>query len=48
MIHYRATTPGAVPIISTKAPTNATLPYVEAIAEQGLAAVAQDKVLHAV
>jgi alanine dehydrogenase len=28
--------PGAVPITSTKALTNATLPYVEAIAEHGL------------
>jgi len=42
--HYCvANMPGAVPITSTKALTNATLPYVEAIAEQGLAAaVAQD------
>jgi alanine dehydrogenase len=28
--------PGAVPVTSTKALTNATLPYVEAIATQGL------------
>ena len=28
--------PGAVPITSTKALTNATLPYVEAIADLGL------------
>ena len=34
--HYCvANMPGAVPITSTKALTNATLPYVEAIAEQG-------------
>ena len=38
--------PGAVPITSTKALTNATLPYVEAIAEHGLpAAVADDPAL---
>ncbi len=42
--HYCvANMPGAVPITSTKALTNATLPYVEAIADQGLAeAVAHD------
>jgi alanine dehydrogenase len=42
--HYCvANMPGAVPVTSTKALTNATLPYVEAIAEQGLAeAVARD------
>jgi alanine dehydrogenase len=42
--HYCvANMPGAVPITSTKALTNATLPYVEAIADLGLAdAVAQD------
>jgi alanine dehydrogenase len=35
-----------VPITSTKALTNATLPYVEAIAELGLrAAIAQDAAL---
>ena len=35
--HYCvANMPGAVPITSTKALTNATLPYVEAIANQGL------------
>jgi alanine dehydrogenase len=45
--HYCvANMPGAVPITSTKALTNATLPYVEAIAEQGLAeAVARDPAL---
>jgi alanine dehydrogenase len=45
--HYCvANMPGAVPITSTKALTNATLPYVEAIAEHGLAAaVAQDRAL---
>jgi alanine dehydrogenase len=42
--HYCvANMPGAVPITSTKALTNATLPYVEAIADYGLAeAVARD------
>ena len=45
--HYCvANMPGAVPITSTKALTNATLPYVEAIADKGLRdAVAQDKAL---
>ncbi|HEX5450507.1 MAG TPA: alanine dehydrogenase [Gaiellaceae bacterium] len=45
--HYCvANMPGAVPITSTKALTNATLPYVEAIANQGLAtAVANDAAL---
>ena len=44
VIHYCvANMPGAVPITSTKALTNATLPYVEAIADHGLAgAVARD------
>jgi alanine dehydrogenase len=47
VIHYCvANMPGAVPITSTKALTNATLPYVEAIAEDGLAeAVARDPAL---
>jgi alanine dehydrogenase len=37
--HYCvANMPGGVPITSTKALTNATLPYVEAIADDGLAA----------
>ena len=37
VIHYCvANMPGAVPITSTKALTNVTLPYVEAIAEHGL------------
>jgi alanine dehydrogenase len=42
--HYCvANMPGAVPITSTKALTNATLPYVDAIADHGLAeAVAHD------
>jgi alanine dehydrogenase len=42
--HYCvANMPGAVPITSTKALTNATLPYVDAIADHGLAeAVARD------
>ena len=45
VIHYCvANMPGAVPITSTKALTNVTLPYVEAIAEHGLAAaVAADR-----
>ena len=45
--HYCvANMPGAVPITSTKALTNVTLPYVEAIAEHGLAeAVARDPAL---
>ena len=45
--HYCvANMPGAVPITSTKALTNVTLPYVEAIAEHGLAAaVARDHTL---
>jgi len=45
--HYCvANMPGAVPITSTKALTNATLPYVEAIADNGLAeAVARDRTL---
>jgi len=45
--HYCvANMPGAVPITSTKALTNATLPYVEAIADNGLHdAVAADRAL---
>ena len=45
--HYCvANMPGAVPVTSTKALTNATLPYVEAIADHGLAeAVARDAAL---
>jgi alanine dehydrogenase len=45
--HYCvANMPGAVPITSTKALTNVTLPYVEAIAEHGLAeAVGRDPAL---
>jgi alanine dehydrogenase len=45
--HYCvANMPGAVPITSTKALTNATLPYVESIADHGLAeAVALDPAL---
>jgi alanine dehydrogenase len=45
--HYCvANMPGAVPITSTKALTNVTLAYVEAIADHGLAAaVARDKAL---
>jgi alanine dehydrogenase len=47
VIHYCvANMPGGVPITSTKALTNATLPYVEAIAEHGLAeAVVRDRSL---
>ena len=47
VIHYCvANMPGGVPITSTKALTNATLPYVEEIAEHGLArAVAKDRSL---
>jgi alanine dehydrogenase len=47
VVHYCvANMPGAVPITSTKALTNVTLPYVEAIAERGLAqAVARDAAL---
>ncbi|MFY9577829.1 MAG: alanine dehydrogenase [Gaiellaceae bacterium] len=45
--HYCvANMPGAVPITSTKALTNATLPYLEAIADHGLAdVVARDQAL---
>src|SRR5438046_7477932 len=45
--HYCvANMPGGVPITSTKALTNATLPYVEAIADHGLAeALAPDPAL---
>ena len=45
--HYCvANMPGAVPVTSTKALTNATLPYVEAIANNGLReAIAQDPAL---
>ena len=47
VIHYCvANMPGAVPITATKALTNATLPYVEAIADYGVAeAVARDPAL---
>src|SRR5471030_933753 len=47
VIHYCvANMPGAVPVTSTRALTNATLPYVEAIANRGLAgAVANDPAL---
>jgi alanine dehydrogenase len=47
VIHYCvANMPGAVPITSTKALTNVTLPYVEAIADHGLAAaVERDRTL---
>lgn len=43
VIHYCvANMPGAVPITSTKALTNATLPYVEAIANKGLPRAVSD------
>jgi alanine dehydrogenase len=47
VIHYCvANMPGAVPITATKGLTNATLPYVEAIADHGLReAVARDPAL---
>jgi alanine dehydrogenase len=47
VIHYCVTNmPGGVPVTSTMALTNATLPYVEAIADRGLrAAVAADPAL---
>jgi alanine dehydrogenase len=47
VIHYCvANMPGAVPITSTKALTNATLPYVEAVAGHGLReAIARDRAL---
>jgi alanine dehydrogenase len=47
VIHYCvANMPGGVPNTATKALTNATLPYVEAIAERGLQeAVAADPAL---
>jgi alanine dehydrogenase len=47
IVHYCvANMPGAVPMTSTRALTNATLPYVEAIADLGLvAAVRRDRAL---
>jgi alanine dehydrogenase len=47
IIHYCvANMPGGVPVTSTKALTNATLPYVESIADHGLAdAVGRDRSL---
>ena len=47
VIHYCVTNmPGGVPVTATQALTNATLPYVEAIAERGLRdAVAADPAL---
>ena len=47
IVHYCvANMPGAVPITSTKALTNVTLPYVEAIADKGLSrAIAEDSAL---
>ncbi len=47
VIHYCvANMPGGVPVTSTMALTNVTLPYVEAIADHGLrAAIAQDPAL---
>ncbi|HZO48735.1 MAG TPA: alanine dehydrogenase [Gaiellaceae bacterium] len=47
VVHYCvANMPGAVPVTSTKALTNVTLPYVEAIADRGLrGAIANDPAL---
>ena len=47
IVHYCvANMPGAVPVTSTKALTNVTLPYAEAIADKGLArAIADDPAL---
>ena len=47
IVHYCvANMPGAVPVTSTKALTNVTLPYVEAIADKGLSrAIADDPAL---
>ena len=47
IVHYCvANMPGAVPVTSTKALTNVTLPYVEAIADKGLSrAIAEDTAL---
>ena len=47
IVHYCvANMPGAVPVTSTKALTNVTLPYVEAIAQRGVArAIADDPAL---
>jgi alanine dehydrogenase len=47
IVHYCvANMPGAVPVTSTKALTNVTLPYAEAIADKGLArALAEDPAL---
>jgi alanine dehydrogenase len=47
IVHYCvANMPGAVPVTSTKALTNVTLPYVEAIADKGLSlAIAEDSAL---
>ena len=46
VIHYCvANMPGAVPITSTRALTNVTLPYVEALADHGIEAVQGDPAL---
>ena len=47
IVHYCvANMPGAVPVTSTKALTNVTLPYVEAIADKGVArAIGEDPAL---
>jgi alanine dehydrogenase len=49
IVHYCvANMPGGVPVTSTRALTNATLPYVEAIADSGLAeAISHDRALQA-
>jgi alanine dehydrogenase len=44
VVHYCVTNmPGAVPRTSTFALTNATLPYVRALADHGVGALAQDQ-----
>jgi len=47
IVHYCvANMPGAVPVTSTKALTNVTLPYVEAIADKGVSrAIVEDPAL---
>jgi alanine dehydrogenase len=47
IVHYCvANMPGAVPVTSTKALTNVTLPYVQAIADKGISqAIADDPAL---
>ena len=48
VVHYAVTNmPGAVPATSTRALVNATLPYVKALAADGLAALDRDAGLRA-